>query len=151
MLDQYSLVLISYGQSKFKLLLFDINLAIEFLGTLHKFDKIGFYYIWKHFHMMQFHCPEHCDNKISAIKVWRWRLDQVTSCVMTGIQFGRRTAQRGWAGCTNGYVILLHENFLYLFCHDFRKINDRIKIFAKCTSGVVPHGGRSFCRRGARR
>jgi hypothetical protein len=32
--------------------------------------------------------------------------------------------------------------FLYLFCHDFRKINGRIKIFEKCTSGVVPHGGR---------
>jgi hypothetical protein len=34
------------------------------------------------------------------------------------------------------------RNFLYLFCHDFRKINGRIKIFEKCTSGVVPHGGR---------
>jgi hypothetical protein len=50
--------------------------------------------------------------------------------------------------------------FLYLICHDFRKINGRIKIFEKCTSGAVPHGGRllppyptalSPCRRGARR
>jgi hypothetical protein len=50
--------------------------------------------------------------------------------------------------------------FLYLICHDFRKINDGIKIFDKCTSGVVPQSSRllppyptalSPCRRGARR
>jgi hypothetical protein len=36
------------------------------------------------------------------------------------------------------------SNFiLYLFCSDFRKINGRIKFFKKCTSDVVPHGGRS--------
>jgi hypothetical protein len=28
--------------------------------------------------------------------------------------------------------------FLYLICHDFRKINGRIKIFEKCTSGASP-------------
>jgi hypothetical protein len=48
--------------------------------------------------------------------------------------------------------------FLYLICHDFRKINGRIKISEKGTSGVVPHGGRllpphpttlSLYRRGA--
>jgi hypothetical protein len=48
--------------------------------------------------------------------------------------------------------------FLYLFCYDFRKINGRIKIFEKCTSGAVSHDGRlmppyptalSPCRRGA--
>jgi hypothetical protein len=33
--------------------------------------------------------------------------------------------------------------FIYLVCHDFRKINCRIKIFEKCTSGVVLHGGRN--------
>jgi hypothetical protein len=33
--------------------------------------------------------------------------------------------------------------FFYIyFCHNFRKINGRIKIFEKCTSGAVPHGGR---------
>jgi hypothetical protein len=31
--------------------------------------------------------------------------------------------------------------FLYLIYHDFRKINGRIKIFDKCTSGVAAHGG----------
>jgi hypothetical protein len=50
--------------------------------------------------------------------------------------------------------------FLYLICHDFWKINGRIKIFDKCTAGAVPYGGRllppystalSLCRRGARR
>jgi hypothetical protein len=40
--------------------------------------------------------------------------------------------------------------FLYLFRHDFRKINGRIKIFEKCTSGAAPYGGRRSCRRGAR-
>jgi hypothetical protein len=30
------------------------------------------------------------------------------------------------------------EFFIYLFCHDFQKINGRIKIFEKCTSGAVP-------------
>jgi hypothetical protein len=49
-------------------------------------------------------------------------------------------------------------NFLYLICHDFRKINGPIKFFDKCASGTVPHGGRllppyptalSPCRRGA--
>jgi hypothetical protein len=34
------------------------------------------------------------------------------------------------------------EFFLYLLCHDFRKINGRIKIFEKCTSDTVPYGGR---------
>jgi hypothetical protein len=29
--------------------------------------------------------------------------------------------------------------FLYLICHDFRKINGRIKIFDKCIFGVVAH------------
>jgi hypothetical protein len=33
------------------------------------------------------------------------------------------------------------EFFIYLFCHNFQKINGRIKIFEKCTSGVVPHRG----------
>jgi hypothetical protein len=32
-------------------------------------------------------------------------------------------------------------DFLYLICHDFRKINGRSKIFDKCTSGAVTHGG----------
>jgi hypothetical protein len=54
-------------------------------------------------------------------------------------------------------------DFLYLFCHDFRKINGRIKIFEKCTSSVdyaaAPHGVKSLppwgtaaraCRRAAR-
>jgi hypothetical protein len=50
--------------------------------------------------------------------------------------------------------------FFYLICHDFRKINGRIKIFDKCTSGVVSRDGRllppyptalSPCCRGARR
>jgi hypothetical protein len=54
----------------------------------------------------------------------------------------------------------VHRIFLYLICHDFRKIFGRTKIFDKCTSGVVPHGVRllppyptvlSPCRRGARR
>jgi hypothetical protein len=40
---------------------------------------------------------------------------------------------------------------LYLFFHDFRKINSRIKNFEKCTSDAVPNGGRSSRRRGARR
>jgi hypothetical protein len=44
-----------------------------------------------------------------------------------------------------------NTNLFYLFYHDFQKINGRIKIFEKYTSGVVPHGGRSSCRRGARR
>jgi hypothetical protein len=48
------------------------------------------------------------------------------------------------------------DSFIYLFCHDFRKINSRIKIFEKCTSGVVPllppcPTALSPCRRGARR
>jgi hypothetical protein len=46
-------------------------------------------------------------------------------------------------------VILLILIFLYLFWLDFRKINGRIKFFEKFTSGAVPHGGRSSCRRGA--
>jgi hypothetical protein len=41
-----------------------------------------------------------------------------------------------------------HIIFLYLICHDFRKINGRIKIFEKCTSGVVAHGGRLLPPRG---
>jgi hypothetical protein len=50
--------------------------------------------------------------------------------------------------------------FLYLICHDFRKIIARTKILEKYTSGVVAHGIRllpphptalSPCRRGARR
>jgi hypothetical protein len=50
--------------------------------------------------------------------------------------------------------------FIYLICHDFQKINGQIKIFDKCTYGVVPHSVRllpphptalSPCRRGARR
>jgi hypothetical protein len=32
--------------------------------------------------------------------------------------------------------------FLYLICHDFRKIIGRIKIFEKCTSDAVAHGVR---------
>jgi hypothetical protein len=47
-------------------------------------------------------------------------------------------------GCGMNFFVFLH-----LFCHDFRKINGRIKIFKKCTSGAVPHGGRSSYRRGA--
>jgi hypothetical protein len=48
--------------------------------------------------------------------------------------------------------------YIYLICHDFRKINGRIKIFEKCTPVAAPHGGRllpphpatlSPCRRGA--
>jgi hypothetical protein len=34
------------------------------------------------------------------------------------------------------------EFFIYLICHDFRKINGRTKIFEECTSDAVPHGGR---------
>jgi hypothetical protein len=41
--------------------------------------------------------------------------------------------------------------YIYLICHDFRKINGRIKIFDKCTSGAVAHGAWSSCRRGPRR
>jgi hypothetical protein len=37
-----------------------------------------------------------------------------------------------------------NQIFLYLICHDFRKIKGRIKIFEKCTSGAVPHGGRTW-------
>jgi hypothetical protein len=32
--------------------------------------------------------------------------------------------------------------FIYLICHDFRKIIGRIKIFDKCTSDAVAHGVR---------
>jgi hypothetical protein len=54
----------------------------------------------------------------------------------------------------------IREFFIYLICHDFQKINGQIKILDKCTSGVVPYGGRllppyptalSPCRRGALR
>jgi hypothetical protein len=55
----------------------------------------------------------------------------------------------------------MNTDFFYLICYDFRKINDRIKIFFdKCTSSVVAHGVRllpplltalSPCRRGTRR
>jgi hypothetical protein len=41
---------------------------------------------------------------------------------------------------------VLARIFLYLFCHDFRKINGRIKIFEKCTSAAVPHGVKSLPR-----
>jgi hypothetical protein len=34
--------------------------------------------------------------------------------------------------------------FVYLICHDFRKINGRIKIFEKCTSGAAPHDVKSL-------
>jgi hypothetical protein len=34
-----------------------------------------------------------------------------------------------------------YDFLINLFCCDFQKINGRIKIFEKCTSGVVPHGG----------
>jgi hypothetical protein len=49
--------------------------------------------------------------------------------------------------------------FLYLICHDFRKIIGRIKIFKKCTSDAAAHGVRLLpphhttlrpCRRGER-
>jgi hypothetical protein len=49
--------------------------------------------------------------------------------------------------------------FLYLICHDFRKIIGRIKIFEKCTSDAAAHGVRlppphrtalRPCRRGER-
>jgi hypothetical protein len=52
------------------------------------------------------------------------------------------------------------EFFIYLICHDFRKINGRTKIFEKYTSGAVAHGSclpppyprvLSPCRRGTRR
>jgi hypothetical protein len=34
--------------------------------------------------------------------------------------------------------------FIYLICHDFRKINGRTKIFKKCISGAVPQGVKSL-------
>jgi hypothetical protein len=37
-----------------------------------------------------------------------------------------------------GYADL--EFFIYLICHDFRKIIGRIKILEKYTSGTVAHG-----------
>jgi hypothetical protein len=41
--------------------------------------------------------------------------------------------------------------FLYLICHDFRKIIGRTKILHKYTSGAVAHGAWSSCRHGPRR
>jgi hypothetical protein len=46
---------------------------------------------------------------------------------------------------------LLREIFLYLICHDFRKLIGRIKILEKYTSGDVAHDAWSSCRRGPRR
>jgi hypothetical protein len=34
--------------------------------------------------------------------------------------------------------------FVYLICYDFRKINGRIKIFEKCTTGAAPHDVKSL-------
>jgi hypothetical protein len=40
--------------------------------------------------------------------------------------------------------------FIYLICHDFRKIIGRTKILEKYTSSAVAHGAWSSCRRGPR-
>jgi hypothetical protein len=59
--------------------------------------------------------------------------------------FIQETTQRTCEVHSEMACMQMHEFFIYLYCHDFRKINGRIKIFEKCTSGVVPHS------RGARR
>jgi hypothetical protein len=41
--------------------------------------------------------------------------------------------------------------FIYLICHDFRKIVGPTKILKKYTSSAVAHGAWSSCRRGPRR
>jgi hypothetical protein len=41
--------------------------------------------------------------------------------------------------------------FIYLICHDFRKIIGPTKILKKYTSSAVAHGAWSSCRRGPRR
>jgi hypothetical protein len=59
-----------------------------------------------------------------------------------------------------GVWVCISQNFLYLFCFDFRKINVRTKNFEKYTSCAKTHGGKllppcpttlSPCRHGARR
>jgi hypothetical protein len=42
---------------------------------------------------------------------------------------------------TAAHAWQVDEFFLYLFCHDFRKIKGRIKNFEKNTSGAVPTVG----------